>query len=280
MRCPRCGEEVPNHVDRCPVCGHDVGFPNVRAAEDPKERQALDGRHRAAQSHATAHGCKRVLDQFEDAVRSSKAVYCCAWGVATPVFESDNELFTTYHERVRMGARLPEDNEYDPKRTGVDGTLFPDYYDKIHFMALTLDDHGASGYGDCTCVMRTDTIADRASVFEENSFYFCRQPGILTGGPLPPGHRATWDQRHRLATAKLYLNIDGKTRARDFPGILFTHRGSKERDEYIEVHVYGPLHRKTVEKLVVRKPKTKADQVIVRRLRRKLAKVGVKVVVT
>jgi hypothetical protein len=44
MICKRCGIEAPAHVERCHVCGQDVGFPNVRAAESVEEINALAAR--------------------------------------------------------------------------------------------------------------------------------------------------------------------------------------------------------------------------------------------
>ena len=130
MKCGGCGQDVPEHVDRCPVCGRDVGFPNVRAAEQDDERAALDDRYRSASEDAVRRGCQEILTNFEKAVRTSKAVFCRSLGVASEPLSSEQALFATFYSQIRAGARLPEDNEFDRMRGPIDQTLFPYYAEK------------------------------------------------------------------------------------------------------------------------------------------------------
>ena len=66
MRCPDCGEEHPDHVRSCLVCGNDLGFPNVRAAASRAEAEALKAREELALKRATARGCAHVVEEFRD----------------------------------------------------------------------------------------------------------------------------------------------------------------------------------------------------------------------
>ena len=45
--------------------------------------------------------------------------------------------------------------------------------------------------------------------------------------------------------------------------------------DYVEVHIYGPVNRASIEKVVGPKPASRADQLIWRRTARALCKLGV-----
>jgi hypothetical protein len=188
---------------------------------------------------------------------------------------SDNELYATFHQLVRAEARLPEDNEYDRFRTPVDATMFPGYYDRIRFAALSLDGRwSAPRYGAFAIVVRDESIRDRATVFEENSFHFCRKH-VRVGDPVPPGYRAVWSERDRLAAAKLHAKLEVGTIPTEFKDILLKpDRAGKGQDEFIEVHIFGPLHRQGIERVTGPKPKRRADQVKLREMKRMLGEVG------
>ncbi|NQT12923.1 MAG: zinc ribbon domain-containing protein [Planctomycetes bacterium] len=275
MKCPDCGEEHPDYVRSCPVCGHDVGFPNVRAAAVREETEALTAREESALHNAEARGCAHVVEQFRNAVRNSQAAVCRPISPLQVLVSSDNELYATFSKLVRAQARLPKSNEMDQIRVAIDATLFPYYHEEIRFAALTLDGRGVTNFGDYTMVLATRTIERRASVFEENSVYFF-QRRVKAWTPPPPGHRAVWDDRDKLAGAKLADRIDKDTIPDDFAKLLVHPGAAPEDDEFIEVHVYGPIHRRGIERVVGPKPKRKKDQVIQADLRRKLGEVGIR----
>src|SRR5258706_270993 len=172
MKCGKCGLDVPAHVDRCVGCQADVGFPNVRCALRAAETAALQQRYENARTAAEARGCLPQVDLLEQRLDRSHAVLCRRWGVAARLLSSDQELYPSYHEQIKEQSRLPEDNVYDEERQSIDSKLFPNYYEKVRFAALSVDGNGAAGYGGCGIVLRTENIADRATVFEENTFYF------------------------------------------------------------------------------------------------------------
>lgn len=276
MNCPICKEKVPEHVRECPVCGHDVGYPNVRAAEKPEERAALDQRVREAEAAASAKGAAQVLAQFRAAVRGSQAVLCRPLGVVQTLVGSDNELYPTFYQLVNAGARLPEEGPFDRGRPAVDATLFPHYHAQIRFAALTLDGKGLTSYGDFALLLKEVTIKERATVFEGNSFLFCQRQRVVAGTPPPAGYRAIWQERDRLAAAKLHAAVGPATGPEEFPGILLKAGQQTDEDDFIEVHIYGPLHRRGIERVVGRTPKRKADQVMLADLRKRLRDVGIR----
>jgi hypothetical protein len=279
MKCPHCGTQVPDHSRSCPVCEHDIDFPNVRAAAKAEEIEALDMRYQNAHNATKQRQVDAILDLFENAVRASKAVLCRDWGVANRLLSSDNELFATFAQLVHAGARLPEDNEFDPARPGVDGTMFPYFSHEIRFAALSLDERGVAGYGGCSIVLKEEIVAHRATVFEENSLVFCQRLQVVAGGKVPFGYRASWGERHRLAGAKLHQNLRATTQPIEYPTILLGQPGERGSRDFIEVHIYGSLHRRGVERVIGPEPTEEEDKVIVRALRRKLAEIDVELVI-
>lgn len=225
MKCPHCDGDIPGHVRYCPSCSCDVGFPNVRAAQKTDESNALEVRWKKGQDYALQNGTKLVLDSFEKAVSQSKAVLCRSLGVAHWLISSDNVHFGTFWIEVEAGIRSPKDNEFDLARGAVDATFFPYYQKEIRFAALSLNDRGPVAYGACSIVLKEPFVAHRASVCEENTLVFCRRHQIIVGSPPPPGYRAVWSERPRLATAKLYERLEPRTNGVDFPAILNRLRG-------------------------------------------------------
>ena len=126
-------------------------------------------------------------------------------------------------------------------------------------------------------VLREDTINERASLVEENSYFFMESHSVVVGKPVPPGYRTVWALRHRLAVAKLHESIDATTIEDDFGAILLHAGPSPELEDFIEVHIYGSFTRRAVERIRIKKPSNKSDKVIVRALSHKLRKAGISV---
>lgn len=273
--CKDCGQEFPGSARTCPSCQADVGFPNVRDAERPAERAALQTRLHNAVASCTARGCVKILEDFGGAVLASKAVICRSLGVLQNLISTDNALYSSYYKQVRGQIRLPEDNRFDRGRSAIDGTLFPNYHEDICFAALTLNDEGTAAYGPYSIVLKEKMICLRASVFEENAFQFCQiRHRIVLGDVIPAGYRAVWSDRDRLAMAKLHSKIDDKTTAGDYPSILLHRAADPKEDDFVEVHIWGPIHRSAVERVVGPKPTTREDRVILNSVVRKLKEVG------
>ncbi len=275
MVCRACGTLVPAHVDRCPGCMIDVGYPNVRAAENQEEQKALDRRYLRAQSLAKGRGCSDNLDRFRDAVGQSQAVICRPLSLLQTMISSETQLYATFHQLVRAEARIPADNEFDKRRLAVDTVLFPYYHEEVRFAALTLDGRGLTSYGGYSVVLHNSQIAKRATVFEENSFSFCRRHRVQATEPLPLGYRATWQKRGTLAAAKLHDRLNPDTPPEEFPRILIKIAETTAEDDFIEVHIYGPIHRGGIDRVIGPRPVNRADRTIQADLRRKLSQLHV-----
>ena len=276
MKCPKCSGTIPEHSRLCPACNHDVGFPNVRAAEKPEERAALEERCKRAHAQALEQGKQMVLQEFERMVQASNAVLCRSVGVANLLISSDNALFGTYWLEVDAGIRLPEDNAFDRARRAVDATFFPNYEREMRFAALTLDGRGPEAYGACSIVLKDGVVAHRASVCEENTLVFCRRRKIIVGDPPPAGFRAPWGRRCEVAAAKLYSQLSVGMTEKDFPPVLLRQAKGTDEVEFVEVHIYGSLNRRSIERLIIaeRVMQVPEDALLVNSIRRKLAEVG------
>ena len=275
VQCPnaQCRYTIPPHVRECPVCNEQVGYPNVRACETPEEQAALDTRYKSAISCARAKKSRVVLKRFEQAVTHSKAVICRPLSVVQKLMSSDQDLYNNYYNMVDSNARIPEDNRWDAARESVDAKIFPYYHRSICFAALSLSDKGLQAYGDHCMVLRTEFIHRRATTFEENTFVFAQHRSLAVTEPVPPGYRATWADRGRLAVAKLEPLVDQGTSDSQFPGILMTSQANRSGD-CIEVHIYNGIHRKAVEKVVGQRKPRRSDACIVASLKKKLQEAG------
>lgn len=269
--CEFCGNDIPFELEQCPHCGRSGPPPNVKAVQAEEERQALDRRYREALQEAELRGCREIVEGFEAVTRQSKAVVNCRFAEADRLASSDRQLLGTYYQRLEAELQAPYGNAWDRWRQITDATLFPLYFRRIQFAALTLDGIGVQSYGECSLVLKEALIADRTSVFEDNSAVFLRDRDFK----LLPGHRATWSERSKLCVAKLAAQIDGTAKPSDFPGLLLRQGATPEEDRFVEVHVWGALTIRAVERALLSSAARKAGQVIRRAFRARLLAWGV-----
>ena len=264
MDCPRCSTSIRGNERNCPSCGNDVGYPNVRAASEYEEKAALAKRYEKALGNASGRGCGEVVTAFLGALKSSVAVICRSSSKVKELVSSSNELYANFYQLVGAGARRLEGTTMDLKRHIADSIMFLYYGEHIRFAALSLDGVGVTAYGDCSVVLKDVAISERATVFEENSVLFCERHRLGVATLMPPGYRATWEDRGILATAKLQPRLVPATVASDFPAILL---GQTDQD-FVEVHIFGSLNRASIERIVARKPKTEPDRILLEEIKR------------
>jgi len=273
--CTACSSPIPSNKRDCVVCGTDNGCPNVRQAEGSVEKTALAERLADAEVSANARGCLDILKKFGVAVLSSSAVMARSLAVLDSLVKSDKSLYIPFYKQVSSGARIPEDNDWDLGRTAADSTVMPHYFEEISFAALSLDLVGLTAYGAYSIILKEQAIALRASVFEENPFIFNRRHRIIAGEACTPGYRATWRQRHVLAKAKLQSLLNSGTTPDQFAGILLSPKGAGTGDpDYIEVHIFGDIHRRAIERVIGPKPKHRVDRAILKSIEKALVEVG------
>ena len=162
----------------------------------------------------------------------------------------------------------------------ADEALFPGYREQVRFGALTIDGQGVWHYGNFAIVLKEVMISHRASVFEENSVMFMRHHNIAVwdADALPKGYRTTWAERHKVCLAKLADKLGTETEPRDYASILLEQGATPAEDNFVEVHIWGSLTRRTFERVVVRETSLRpAARVVLKDLEDQLEPMGVRV---
>ena len=269
--CPDCRAQVRAQEKDCPTCGRFVGFPNIRAAEQPEELQALDGRYSAATLKAQGDGKQPAFTAYESALGSSVAVVCRSLDQAKALISSDSAVYTNFYHQVDSGGRRAEETSVEIRRQVTDARVFLNYPRQISFGALSLDGRGVTSYGACSLVLKPAMIAHRATVFEENTVEFCDRVCPEQTKPIPPGHRATWARRALLAVTKAEPQLEVHTLPGQFSRILM------DGDRFVEVHVFGPFTRDSIDRLLIAKPTSKGDRAMVAGIRDVIQKDGLNI---
>jgi len=277
--CQYCPYDFPLTAERCPHCARPGLFPNVRMAEEPEEYQALASRHEEAKREANERGAASRLHDFEFAFASSHAVMNRSANELQRLTSSQEELYATYYGLRDAGVRLPAGSKWDSLRVPTDDALFPGYKEQIRFGALSLNERGLSTYGECTLVIRDDMIAHRASVFEENSVLWMEHHNIKMAEAhnLPRGFRATWEERAKLAVAKIGGRIESDTASGSFPNLLLRQGATSTEDEFIEVHIWGPLTVRSLKLVGLPRKRRRSSAAVMAACRERLDKFGVPV---
>lgn len=259
LQCPNCGTLIRSHEKDCPSCFSFCGFPNVRKAVE--ESDELDKRYGSALASAVARGRLAAFQAYESALADSVAVLCRSLDQVKALLSSDNPVYTTFYRQRSSGARRAEDSVIEMLRETTDVRMFPSYHHEIRCAAMSLDGRGVLSYGSCCLVLKTVAIALRTSVFWENSVDFCNRVCADQRQPIPPGYRAAWPMRAKLAAAKAEPLLDGQNTRAEFSRILL------DGDQFVEVHIYGPFNRDSVERILIPQPRSKADRAMVSGIR-------------
>jgi hypothetical protein len=255
--CEFCSYEIPRSEERCPHCARPGRFRNVLDASDKEERQALEERYQVAIRDAQARGCEPVVRQFESAILQSRAVIARPMTDTDRLAASDRNLYATHYQWLRAGVRLPSGEKWDRLRLLTDVALFGESKDQVRFAALSLDGVGLDNYGECSLVLRDEMIAHRATAFEENSVKFMErhEVRISDANNLPRGYRARWNERHKLCTSKLAASVEATIIPSGFPELLLKQGKTSDDDQFVEVHVWGSMSLRTIERVIVRRKK-------------------------
>jgi hypothetical protein len=114
-------------------------------------------------------------------------------------------------------------------------------------------------------------------VFEENSVKFMERHeiGLADVNDLPKGYRAPWEDRSRLCTAKLGAAIDATSRSEDFPTLLLKQGKTSDDDDFVEVHIWGPMSVRTFERVIVRCKKNQPRKSILKALEERLRRYAI-----
>lgn len=247
MNCRNCTQEIPDLEEKCPTCGWYAGPPNVRIVGKKEERDALEARYKSAIDKSLTDGSNAPLLSFESGVKTSSAVINMELDYLHQFMTNDRLLYTTYGLMVAGQVRKPAASDNDAHRRAIGAMLFGGYDEEIRYAALSLDGSGPKSYGGYSVKLREITVADRATLLENNSYHFVPNHNLAAGDPIPLGYRAVWREKHKLAVSKLSGRIFSSTVATDYPNILLSNAGDRAGDEFLEVHIYGAFDNKAIE---------------------------------
>ncbi len=241
--CSNCGEDISRHIQpNCPRCFHAIGPPNVREVSRPKEKKALTTRYETALETSQEDGSYANLSNLDAAMLKTCAVINVDLDFLHAFLTNEKVQYSTYMLLVRSAVRIPAEQQDDRRRTSIESMFFGSYAEHIRYAALSLDGSGVTSYGPFAMQLSDVAIAERATLLEENSFDFIDTYAMRPGDAVPPGYRSTWQDRHKIAVAKLAERVSEKTTQDDHAALLLYSDGNHEDDDFIEVHIYGPFN--------------------------------------
>jgi hypothetical protein len=269
--CLNCKRPFNEADDRCAKCGAHIGFPNVRAAA--AESNVLDKRYETAVDASRRQGNADSLKNFEEHMKKTSAVISVELGFLYSFLSDNKQLYSTYQRGITAQTRKAAETENDRHRHSVDGMLFGTYGRDIRYAALSLDGRGPS-YGAYSLRLEEIAVKDRSSLLEENSYDFVEHHK-LKKGRIPPGYRSVWQERHRLAVAKLAGKVSSNTIEKEYPHLLLPASPKRSSDEFIEVHIFGPIDISAVESVRGKSAqRNKAEKALVANVKVLLRKAG------
>ncbi len=74
--------------------------------------------------------------------------------------------------------------------------------------------------------------------------------------------------------AKLNDKLDSKTASAQFASILLDQGKSATDADFIECHIFGPLHRSSIEKVTGPRPRSRRDLIVWKSIVSQLTKLG------
>jgi len=253
-------------------------FPNVRDVQHSNEINALKKRyHKVTSKRAKRNNPDNALFYFEYFLKKTSATINVSLTVLLNLIE-DLAVYHNYYQRLSF-----EPEKYDEDREFVDVILFGKYRQYIRYVALNLNGSGLTAYGQYCIYLKTQHIEEKTSLLEENSFIFFDKYRISPFEPqVPYGYRSDWENRGKLAVAKLGHKIKNGMQANDFANILLKNTGDKAKDDFIEVHIFGEFNCQSID-FVVKSPKIgqtqlgqKIEQKRINFVKEKLATLGKK----
>lgn len=246
-KCSACSADVSQYLGQnCPTCGAYLGPPNVREVSRPEEVEALEVRYKDVLEEGEARGAHASLKCFDADMQQTQAVINMGLDKLNNFITNSKALYSSYVLQVRGQMRKPADPQDDRDRRTIESMIFGSYGEEIRYAALSLDGRGVSSYGDYILILREVAVEKRATLLEENSYHFVEHHDMRPRQPVPRGYRSTWQNRHKLAVAKLGSHIGVGTVSDEHASLLLFSEGNRVTDGFIEVHLYGAFDMGTV----------------------------------
>jgi hypothetical protein len=257
---PDCNEPIKYWQVHC-RCGHFLGYPNYREAL--AERDELMRRYVAARDDAEQRGAGLLLDKLEVLAEQSRPVIAIAFSACDDILRPGK--YRNYDQRVESGEREPAVASDHADREKVGATLFNVYSRQIVYAALSPSERGLLSYGPVAVRWEVTAayIGRRASLLENNSYTFFNQHGLgALGATVPPGYRATWQDRVQLVAAKLAARLTPTTSESTLASMIMRAGNKREDDDFVEVAIYadGGLDTRDVTAVTLHRAPTTGEE--------------------
>jgi hypothetical protein len=252
--CPDCKKPADYWRVHC-RCGYFLGFPNRRQAE--AERPQLEARYEGARQDAGSRGVGHLLTMLESLSDQCLPVINMSFAACDDILRPGK--YRNYDQRIDSGERDPAGAADHGDREIVGNRLFPAYKQHVQYAALSPDGRGlANGYGPVAIRWHVtpEYLARRSSLIEENSYTFFSKHSLGNlNAPVPLGYRSVWEDRPKLAAAKLASRLTSATGKKDLPELLLHQGTDRYQDEFIEIaiHAEGGLDTQDVDMVTIQR---------------------------
>lgn len=253
--CKYCQLEIAISRMDCPHCGRPRLFPNVDNAVDADEKIKLADRYSAVIAACHTRGTTQILNDFEAACRSSKAVFSLSVVRLHRQIASGTEIFASYYdlERLKNNTNSIDAINWAKVRPQAEIELLGDHHnlDQLHYAALSLEGKGLN-YGPCFVTLADDKVAHRSSCFEGNTAVLYHKHHNFDNLV-----RSDWENRHEICVVMFGLQLTTNSCAGDFSSIIVQPAAKQIDDLFVEVHVFGPITIRTFDSVRFEKSKFK-----------------------
>ncbi len=242
-----CGAPLAWERPSCPACGAYVGAPNIRHAQS--EEPELEQRYQAALADCKGRRADAVAQDFTQQVENqSHAVINGDAKFFLHFFSDENSLYASYQQSTSASIRVAGEMANDTRRLSTEAMIFGQYGCQIRYAALSLNGQGLYSYGSCSMTLNASLCNNKGSLSEENTFTLVEKnlPAFYFHKELPLGRRATWNNRHKLALAKLGSELNSTTLAGSYANLLLYCAGDRATDRFMEVHIYEAFSHRAV----------------------------------
>jgi hypothetical protein len=282
--CPSCKLSYPKDSPRCLSCGLPPptkrGFPNVLLTNKRGERKELIRLYDEAIANSESVGTIGKVREFEEVVQTeARLITACMHNKFFPLADRDGAVFPTFQQLFHAELAFAGDDPNNNDRLIAEEATLPGCSKRIHFAVLAISDVGIRHYGNYFLIWNLEMVSHRTSLFIANCLTWHLENKMRLNMPAPPGNRASWEDRGVLAVVKSAASITTRTRPSAFPRLLLRDRRTKrEYDVFIEGHIWGPLTRRSLAKVVyTAREISTAKQLQAEEIAEELRKIGVDV---
>jgi hypothetical protein len=123
-------------------------------------------------------------------------------------------------------------------------------------------------------------VAHRTTLFEDNNVVFTvyeQKATMADAEDLEKGHRAVWEDRHKLCVVKLLPRLQPGLPAANFPRLLLEQGRTTSDDRFVELHIWGSITIRAVKHVMIARRRNRPLKAMVRDVERLLNQYNVTV---